>query len=175
MAPIISEQNGWYELYGIGPNESNGWVSAQYCETIQPKPLRPGQYNTVDFVWLKNSGDADGGNYAIYCDYNDRYGTAVFYVGREINGILVCPYRICCQSEYKSDKTPGIYVDNSGEVIHYYFTYGDNESTPLGFDLSKFSVKALESIVDAAEKADKPAYVYRMNGIYFLSGGIIGD
>lgn len=167
-APIVSEHNGWYELYGIGPQGENGWVSAKFCEVEQPRALKPGQNNTIDFVWLSSS--AEGGNYAIYCKYEEMDGFSTFYIGRESNGILVCPYIYCSNANYDPNTTPGAKIihrnDNGEEWTISTFTYGEKETTRMGFDLSKFSTKALESIVECAEKLDEPVYVYRMNGEY---------
>lgn len=168
IAPIISEQNGWYELYGTGPNSDNGWVSAKYCEVEEPRALKPGQYNTSNFVWIKNN--SDGGNYAIYCEYEEMDGYSTFYVGRESNGVIVCPYVFASNAHYEPNETPGAKIihrnDDGEEWTMTAFTYGDKETTRNGFDLSKFSVKALESIIECAEEMEKPVYVYRMNGVY---------
>lgn len=162
-APILSETDGWYELEGIGPSpEVNGWVSSKYCDVVEPRPVVPGQYNTSDFTWIKNTANSDGGKYAIYCAYNEMDGFCVFYVGREMNGFLICPYAIACHSLYDPKEECGIKKNEYA----IEFNYGEKESTGNGFDLSKVPAKAIDSIISAAEKMDNPVVIYRMNGVY---------
>lgn len=166
QAPVLSEVDGWYELKGIGPNGSNGWVSAKYCDVVNLKDVAqkvvPGQYNTPDFVWLKFT---DGSHYAICLDYNEMDGFCAFYVGREKDGFVVCPYVLFCNS--LADNTCDLIDEEYGCRLLYGY---DQIMGWSGFDIRKFPKEVFVKIISAAEPLDNPVVIYRDDGSYVAEG-----
>lgn len=164
----MSEVDGWYELQGIGPDGSNGWVSAKYCDVVNLKDARykvvPGEYNTPDFVWLK---DEEGAYYTLYYQKNDMEGGFAFYVGREIDGFVVCPYVFFCGEEYSNEHDCGLYKTDYNIV----FVYGDKQK--IGYfeiDLRQVPFDVIQKIFWVAEPMDNPAVIYRNDGNYVAIG-----
>lgn len=161
LTPVVGEKNGWLELANVGPQmKENGWVSARYCDVVTPGSVFPGEYGTDNFMWLKS----DDGNYAIYCTYDEMDGYGAFYVGREIDGMMVFPYRLFCDSFYMDDdKKCDLYISLKGNKFVYTSA---QTSDGMSFDLYKLPEAVRNSIVKRAEKIDRPLVVYRWNGDY---------
>ena len=169
-APVVSEVDGWYELKGIGPDGSNGWVSAKYCDVVNLKDVAqkvvPGEYNTPDFVWIKLLSDES--YYAVYSEYYEMDGYCAFYVGREIDGFVVCPYVLFCYSQSSADNVCDL-IDETGYGCR--LSYGDNQNMGrFGFDIRKFPKEVFVKIIDAAKPMNDPVVIYRSDGSYVAVG-----
>lgn len=88
---IVNEQGDWLEIKGIGPQSSNGWVSAKYCNVVTPSP--------IDETYLKQNPNIysyrKGGKvHIVYMDSNEMDACVTFYIGNLIDGKLYCTQQL---------------------------------------------------------------------------------
>ena len=97
VAPVVSEKPGWVELLNEGPKrQSNGWVSTKFCKVVDITPIRDsGNPSGLDFMLLDTPADMEG-TYGIYMTTDDLNSEANFYIGRLVDGKMVCPYMYTC-------------------------------------------------------------------------------
>lgn len=156
MSPILSEKNGWYEILDLdldlnqdGKNDCC-WVDSSSCGAITPIRISVGRSNSENFQWVDSPGDPAGGNYALYLSIGQwpEYGT--IYVGREIDGMVVCPYSISYNTE-----------DGVITFGDFKFECKSNQVNEDGVPvLSKLSYKMLNTIFTGSEKTNYPIVVY---------------
>lgn len=144
-APIVSEKNGWLELYGIGPKHSNGWVSAKFCKkrAIKPYTCYPDYFRTIE----KN-----GQTFGVDVECNEMDGTVTFYVGKLVNGFIVCPYAFFVPS-YNYSENGKTYFD--GDC--FYFTRAEDEYTPRA---SKLPQDVVEYVIRKATPLSTPKILF---------------
>lgn len=183
IAPVVSEQPGWVELYKQGPRkESNGWVSSKYCKVSEVTPIRPsGNPYSPKFMFLDTPGG--DGKYAIFLNCDDLNSEATFYVGRLDNGKLVCPYAYTCSYSYSTyDDSEPTSLKNVGEGEPWYafhaasdcmtefcpdpnnpdYTYPDTDVNKVPADIINFAIKHAEALPE-------PYYVYIFKGNYQIT------
>lgn len=142
-APIVSEKNGWLELYGIGPKYGNGWVSAKYCKKRAIKP-----YNLENFRVIEKNGQ----KFAVVMEITEMLLTLKFYVGKYVNGYLVCPY-VYEVSRYNHSENGKIYFDDDC----LYFPPTDDESIP---NTSEYPQDAIDYIIRKATPLSTPKILF---------------
>ncbi len=158
--PVISEKDGWYEIPDVnfdGARSENGWVKASSCASSNLTPVYPGRYNRYDFQWVDSPGNPAKGNYAMYVDHDSR-GGGVIYVGREINGVVVCPYYLDYTFHY-SDGDDGIVFDfgDFKITLKYDQCSGDcPDLTTIPYDTKKL-------FFSKAKETSQPIVVYLGN------------
>lgn len=143
-APIVSEKNGWLELYGIGPKNGNGWVSAKFCKKRAVVP-----FTNPEFVRVFENG---GQKYAVNVDCNEMTGILTFYVGKYVNGFLVCPYAFVA-SGYNYSENGKTYFE--GDCL--YFTRAEDEYTP---NASKLPQNVIDYIIRKATPISTPKILF---------------
>lgn len=166
--PIVSESSGWYEILNIGPKlETNGWVNAKYINVVSPTPMKfPGKPVVPNFTWLNTPGDTSDGVYGIYLDFDEMSNSAEFYVGRLVDGYLVCPYSFYCAEMTLNE---GSNKCNIQKVQEYYvFNYAPGVLTEdYNIDMSKIGSDVLHFIVDKATK-DSEKVICEYNGYLYV-------
>lgn len=142
---VVSEKDGWLEIAGIGPKGVNGWVSAKYCKL---EPLRP--LESDDNLLLMN---IDGGRYGLYMSYSEMDDYAEFYVGRMVDGILVCPYVLVIDIVNRPDENgSALYQDENGT---YILSVGPDCRGEIGEPVfSMLGTETLGAIIERAGKID---------------------
>ena len=156
VAPLVSEPDGWYELYGVGPlangSFQNGWVSAKYCSVSEVKPITQ-QVISESPALLRSAG----GDKVIYYDADIMNGEYTFYVGKIADGQLVCPYSFNVPSvEETSGKT--YFKPNEYGVMLMYCNPAEKDVE--GPVLDKLTSETISKILQLAEKADRPITVF---------------
>lgn len=167
---VVGEKNGWYEVQNMGPRgESNGWVSAQYCDLVTPEPIKPGSTNgATNFIWLNNDNSADG-DYGMYMNFDEMNGMATFYIGRLVNGVLVAPYQLICENAiFDNSKQCTIRPDSYGNYEIIYNRSVGTDEDEIVIDLNKLPAEIIETIIDKARKAPEKV-VYFYDGYYSVS------
>ena len=155
--PVISEKDGWYEIPDVNYTDSkseNGWVKTSSCASSNLTPVYPGRYNRYNFQWVDSPGDPAKGNYAMYVDHDSR-GGGVIYVGREINGVVVCPYRLDYTFHY-SDSDDGILFDFGDFKMTLNYDQCDGDCP----DLTKIPYDTKKMLFSKAKKTTRPVVVY---------------
>lgn len=178
VAPVVSEQPGWVELLNQGPRyESNGWVSAKYCQVSQTAPIREsGNPKAVNFIILNTGSDVNG-TYALYMTTDEMNGLASFYLGRIADGKLVCPYLFECDYNYDmaNGQNPPSFTKNEYGGYTYtatkkgmsgYATEWGEEYAP---DINKLTTEQLNLIISQAKPLPKAKVVYLYNNGYYLT------
>lgn len=172
-AAIVSERLGWIELLGEGPNaKSNAWVSSKYCKITETTPIKANGNPSSPKILFFN---IDNVTYAIYLVDDDMNSEAKFYIGRLVDGKIVCPYAFECQyredidnetdpSSIKKDELFGSYYYNAtkngmSEISGFDGTY----YTP---DVSKIPTNTLDFIIKQAKAIDWTLIVYLNEGKY---------
>lgn len=155
-SPILSERNGWYEIQDT-ELEKNVWIKASSdCWAISPDPIIAGEYCNDYFTWIDSPGDPAGGNYAIFLEPGRWANYGTIYLGRLIDGMVVCPYEI------------SYHVDEDNNTV----AFGDNEDmifkiTPsqmnddLSLKLSRLGDRILDAIWTGSKRISKPVVIYR--------------
>ncbi len=90
LAPIVKEENGWYELQGVGAKGENGWVSAQYCKKYNLEPVTEADLKDLNLRIYNDKG----GVYVVGAEYNEMDDYIVFTMGKLMNGVVVLPYTL---------------------------------------------------------------------------------
>lgn len=93
---VAREENGWYEIKGLAPqNKGNGWVSAKFCTPyIPPKITYPNTPSEGTYwKWITGVPGIEDGQYAICYEFYGDACPALIYVGKMLDGVLVCPFR----------------------------------------------------------------------------------
>lgn len=142
---VVSEKDGWLEISGIGANGVNGWVSAKYCEIEPIKPLEAeGELLVMDI---------DGAQYGIYMGYSEMDDYAECYVGRMVDGILVCPYSLIIDIIERPDVNgSALYQSENGA---YILSVGPDCRGEIGEPLFlTLGSDTLDSIIEQAGKLD---------------------
>ena len=160
--PIISEKNGWYEVLHCGPSyKENGWISAKYAKVENIEKITASNLPKDRIGWIDRGED---GIYMINLEYNDMDGSAIFYVGRLIDGVVVAPYILDCPSvALEPDAKPQIKKMNG----YYEFVYNPSCSSPdYEYDpmASKLPKELLEDIIKYSEPAPESVYYIMVNG-----------
>lgn len=162
----VNEQDGWLEIWNIGPkNEQNGWVSAKYCKMIPLRPVTPANYpNNENFIWL-NVAEDDQGLYALVKNYNEMDDCADFYVGRVVNGVVVCPYslyNVNCQYE----ESATCRLEKGGYSCTLYFN--SKQSADIGgFKLNYVPSNVIQDIIQMATPGNGKDYVWFDYNMYY--------
>lgn len=154
---LVREKDGWYEIKDIGPRcESNGWVSAKYCRLITPTPLSSASNLSLDtswhdLIWLSEGTDNHNGAYGLFVELNEMEQNALFYLGRLVDGMLVCPYFLYVDfadipgSPYSFTRT------GSGEFKFVAPSYDLN--------LSKLKPELINKIIENMNRDDNPVVI----------------
>lgn len=154
-APLVSESDGWFEVYGIGPaNDAfhNGWVSAKFCTASDVVPIT--SQTVADYATELRSL---GNGLMIYYVADPMNGECSFYVGRLAGGQLVCPYLLYAVAiEETSGKTTFRKNEYGAQIIYCNPSEKDIEG-PL---LEKLTDSTLQLILQQAEKTDRPITVF---------------
>lgn len=155
--PFVSESNGWYEIANIGPidkngNFTNGWVSAKFCTVKDITPITPALISEKE-LWLRSVGD---GNLMIYYYADEMNGEYTFYVGRLVDGQLICPYAAITSVEETS--SPSCIKKNAYNTLTFYCNSGEKDEEGPLFD--KFKDSLFKSALANAEKLEHPVTVY---------------
>lgn len=154
-APVLKEQNGWYELMGIGAKAGEGWVSAQYCKKYGLQPITKDELKTTGYKVYSN----DSGVYAVSAEYDEMDNYASFSIGKLVNGILVWPYSLVMDvtvgAEWKINKS------DDGYVLQVAKKDCDEYGTP---DISKLPQSVLEDVISKKQKKMAPSYTCKANG-----------
>lgn len=163
--PIISEKNGWYEVWHCGPSfKENGWINAKYAKAQHIQRLSSSNLPTERFAWIDRGDD---GIYMIDLQYNDMEGSAVFRIGRLIDGVVISPYMLDCPTTaYEENGKPQLRKNND----YFEFVYNKACSSPdYEYDpmASKLSQELLEEIIKYAEPAPEAVYFMVDEQIYF--------
>lgn len=161
--PVLQEENGWLKIKGIGPKETDAWVSAKYCTVDQPTPLTPA--NIASDAPVRIIGDtSDPDNlYAIYLMTNEMDGDVSFFVGKISNGMLICPYKFYCMNYTWDESRPTAITEDNGS-----YTFNCNPSdmedyTPI---LSRFPASIFQKVLSMATPASADTVVLLINGSY---------
>lgn len=179
VAPVVSEQPGWVELLKQGPErKSNGWVSAKYCKVSEITPIQPSGNPKDGFFSIIDSKGADG-TYAIYLHCDELNGTSCFYLGRLVDGKLVCPYFFEC--DYAMDTNSNAAPTINKAEYGYIFTatkqcMSEIKSDPndeYGYyetNINMLPSNMIDFIVRQAKPFDSadPDVIYLYNGQYHL-------
>lgn len=181
VAPIVSEQSGWLELFEIGPKkESNGWVSSKYCKVVEPTPISAAEKSASPaFMFLNTDGNVEG-QYAIFLTIDEMNSDATFYIGRLVDGKIVCPYFYNCILDYQEDNStdPTQFKRNEYGVEEFLLTRQglvinqDEWSYSCTPNLSKFTSQMIDSVIKQAKPLETPAVIYLYNGGYYNTGSI---
>ncbi len=182
-APVVSEQPGWIQLLNEGPKrESNAWVSSKYCKVSDITPITSDpNLHSIDFMLLSTPASVEG-TYGIYMCTDEMNGEAIFYVGRLVDGKMVCPYAYCCSyvdSTYIDDEnTPCSLIKDEYNEHDYRLNITRQGATRIETeyggnfypDINKLPAEIISFIVKEAKPVDgaTPAIVYGYNGGYCL-------
>lgn len=159
VKPMISESNGWYEVPEVGPVGkdgmiTSGWVSGQYCTAFDIIPITP------SLISAKNLSlqSADDGKLMVYYSSDDMNSEYSFYVGKLVNGQLVCPYMWQCGS---IEETTGPSCVRKNEYGSFSIYCNANEKDEWGnLDLRKIKGTLIKDVLAKAEKLENPVTVY---------------
>lgn len=110
-ATIVSENNGWYEIAGIGPKGVSGWVSAKECAALTPQPLTAEILNEQYGYTTTTHG---GNTFVIYFESNEMDGDAVLRLGT-LDDNKVTFIQAFYISAYENSATPRI----QGSTLYY--------------------------------------------------------
>lgn len=156
-APIVGEQNGWYELEGVGVKGSNGWVSAKLCNKVTPQPITAADLNN-DYYRIIES---ENGTYAFSMYVNEMDQDVTFELGKLVNGYLICPYQLYA-AFYEKGATTAVKKDDNG---NYSFLYTDANSDEFGCPILKGIPDSLiKDIMAKMTKKDKPTITCKIDG-----------
>lgn len=180
FAPIVSEQPGWLELLDEGPRkESNGWVSSKYCKVVEPTLISATEKTLYPSLMFLNTDSSMEGKYAIYLETDDMNGWATFYIGRLVDGKLVCPYSFQCDyvDDFSNTTDPTAFKKEDGSYRFFLTKCGTSpvtrewgeEDHP---DLSKFTPQMIDFVIQQAKPLETPAVIYLYNGGYYNTGSI---
>lgn len=158
--PLVKETAGWYEVADIGAYDkkteslTNGWVSARYCSLTDVVPIT--SQVIEENPWSLRS--INGGQYVIYANIDLMDGFAEFYVGKIVNGQLVCPYQLCVNTFEKVDgPTTFDKFDENSYNLHINAAECDDELAP---SLPVLKDTTIRTILQKAQKLPKPFVVY---------------
>ncbi len=155
-APIIGEQNGWYELEGVGVKGTNGWVSAKLCNKVTPQPVTPDDIND-DYYRIIESGNE---TYVFFMYVNEMDQDVSFELGKLANGYIIWPYQL--YAYYETGTTTSLKKDGSG---NFSFLYTKQHSDEFGSPILKgIPDKLITDIITKMTKKDKPTVTCKING-----------
>lgn len=182
IAPVVSEQPGWIQLLNEGPKrKSNAWVSSKYCKVSEITPITPDtNLRSLDFMLLPTPSGVEG-TYGILMCTDDLNAEVIFYVGRLVDGRIVCPYVYCCgyydNTQCADENAPCSLVKDDIEY-GYRLTFNRQGATGIETeygvsfypDINKLPAEIISFIVKEAKPVDgaTPAIVYGYNGGYCL-------
>lgn len=181
FAPIVSEQPGWLELLYEGPRkESNGWVSSKYCKVVEPTPISVTEKTASPAFMFLDTDSSVEGKYAILLTIDEMNSDATFYVGRLVDGKLVCPYAFNCVLiyDYDNNADPTEFKKNEYGVDEFVLTkqglsyvkteWGEQDSP----DLSKFKPQMIDFVIKQAKPLETPGVIYLYDGGYHNTASI---
>ena len=150
--PLVSETDGWYEGYGLGPLSNgifqNGWVSAKYCSVADMEPITRQMFDDSPYSFKRLDGDK-----VIFSVRDPEEGIYCFYIGKLCDGQLVCPYSL--QVEYLAATQGKTYFKKTvNNGIEMYCSPSETDSD--GFVLKNFTPETIEQILRNAEKMPYP-------------------
>lgn len=158
-APIIKEDNGWYELKGIGAQGENGWVSAKYCKRISPEPITLNYLLNNEFLKdhvkvFNNDGEA----YILIMNTNEMDQDITFILGKLVNGMIVFPYEL--YAGYEPGKSVKLEKNDGYKFIYSEKDYDAYEEP----DFRGVTDSVLNDILVNLKKASSPTIWYKVNG-----------
>lgn len=160
-APIIGEQNGWYELEGVGVKGCNAWVSAKLCKKLTPEAVTIADINNNEYYKSIASGNE---TYVFNIFPNEMDGDIVFELGKLENGFIVWPYQLYAYS-YESGATTGLKKDSNGNYSFVFNKeYGDEFGNPILKNLPEDTIK---EIITKMTKKEHPSVTTKINGELF--------
>lgn len=144
--PVLEERDGWLKIQGIGPKGDNGWVSAKFCKVKKVAPIDPRSLpENSPMVMLTDSSDpANQYGLCVYAD--EMNGMIDFYVGKLVNGMLVCPYTLRCDYTFGETAPTGFSASGSGLTFHCNPAQME-EYIPVP---SKFSKEIIRQVLERA-------------------------
>lgn len=155
--PFVSESNDWYEVANIGPVDkngyfTNGWVSAKFCTVKDITPITPALISEKKFP-IRSIGE---GNLMVYYFDDFLNGEYRFYVGRLVDGQLVCPYAAITSIDYTAE--PSSIKKDEYNTLTFYCNNNERDEEGPVFD--KFKESLFRSALSKAEKLGRPVTVY---------------
>lgn len=175
-SPVVSEQPGWIQILNLGPkHQSNAWVSSKYCKVSEVSAIKPVvSPRSCSFRFLDTPADTEG-TYGMYMYTDDMNGLVDFYIGRLVEGKMVCPYSFDCNYMFDlSDEGPvTLTKDSDGYTLKMSkqghdlvdFGYGDTYVS----DINKIPADIINMMVRLATPLEgSPAIIYDYNGDYML-------
>lgn len=181
VAPIVSEQSGWLELLDKGPRkESNGWVSSKYCKVVEPTPISATEKTLYPSLMFLNTDSSVEGQYAVLLTIDEMNSEATFYVGRLVEGKIVCPYAFDCVLiyDYDNNTAPTGFKKNEYGVDEFVLTkqglsyvkteWGEQDSP----DLSKFTPQMIDFVIKQAKPLETWGVIYLYDGGYYNTASI---
>lgn len=155
-SPILSEKNGWFEIPETGMDE-NVWVQASSnCWSIAPDQIYAGQYSTENFNWIDSPGDPAGGNYAIFMEPSRWADYGSIYLGRLIDGMVICPYEIAYHVDYENNT-----ITLEGKQKQTMKITAKQLNDDLSPNLSRLGDRICDVLWRESVKMDTPVVVYR--------------
>ena len=160
-SPVVTERGEWLEILNAGPKcDTNGWVNSKFCKVVTPTPItssNTAQFN--NFNLISSEQDEVFGLYAI-CDAEmDKY--AVFYLGKLIDGVVVAPYSLYCNTAEMDDShIPGFFKE--GDSFAFYFN--SSMATDENLDVHKLPSEVFSQLLDYITKSKYDAVIYLSEG-----------
>lgn len=146
-APVIEQRNGWLHLKNVGGHGLDGWVSAKYCQTSAPLPFDRKDAN------LRRVED----DFFVYMMSDGYLNEVIFYVGKFVGNVLVCPYAFSSVYGYNSEIKEPEYSD--GRLF-----FGPAQTDDMGMPrLETFSAGTLSRIVELATRLPSTKYILTDN------------
>lgn len=167
VAPATEEQNGFYKIEGLAPGEQGaGWVSSALCKVVKPEALAPNKNfeESHDVKWIT----LEGQQYALVSEYWGDSDVTYFYVGKLVDGVIVCPYafgspNVAIYVRQGNVSRPTLVKNRDGyweiNVPASYLIDG------WSFNLSKVSDEFANELIRNAKKLDNTMVFYLNDGI----------
>lgn len=146
--PVLKNENGWIQLAGIGPNYTPGWVSAKYCSLSDIAPITKEQIDSSGEFLPLNGNDS---GYIIYMIADEMEEMATFYIGKALDGKIICPYILPLAIESASGSTTSI----SDNRLLLSSVHGQ-EDLPTLPDLRKLPSGLIDMITSGATALEHP-------------------
>ncbi len=154
-APVLKEQNGWYELAGIGARSDNGWVSAQYCKKYNLEPITETDLKNSGYIIFSN----ESGIYPVSVYYDEMDNYVELNIGKLVDGTVVIPYSLIMDVTTGNDTK--IIKNNVGYIIQV----SRNICDALGIsDVSKLPRDIITEAISAKKPLESPSYICKING-----------
>lgn len=184
-AKVVSESNGWYEINGYGAEgRGTGWVSASVTKPYTPAsivyPKAPVEYES--WKWITGMPGVKDGEYALAFEWVGDACPAIIYVGKIVNGMLVCPYsfgtanepvNIIKDEDYPEAKLlpPGASFFETGWTL--VLGKAENQKDNLGYEFpvfNKINNNMVAEIISKATPLPSPVVICPFNeyslGVY---------